>query len=154
MSMEFSVILAAAETPDPQLKLFQSQPGVTGIIILIIFILGIFAWLGFSFLSYLRKKRLEQYPAILGDPRNMLEQVCNVISLGSSDRYLLNKIACRMRLPQPSSLLLSPALLVEAAKTWKKSHRFILTQNWGISRLDGISTQIFGKSLTDLGFKR
>jgi hypothetical protein len=146
-------ILASFDSPEPQLKLFQSQPGVTGFLILIIFASGIIVWFGYSFLSYLRKKRLEQFPTILGDPRNMLEQVCSVVSLGSSDRYLLNKVACRMRLPQPASLLLSPALLVEAAKTWKKTHRFTLTQNWGINRLDAIAVQVFGKSLSDLGFK-
>jgi hypothetical protein len=154
MEINFSPLLAAADSSAPQMKLFQSQPGITGYIILVILAAGIAAWFGFSFLSYLRKKRLEQFPAILGDPRGMLEQVCNVVSLGSSDRYLLNKVACRMRLPQPASLLLSPALLVEAAKTWKKTHRFTLTQNWGINRLDAIAVQVFGKSLTDLGFIR
>ncbi len=137
---------------DPQMKLFQDSQGTAGIVVLALFAGGILTWFGFAFLSYLRKKRMEQFPAILGDPRALLDQVCGVIPLGITDRYLLTKVAYKMRLAQPASLLLSPALLVEAAKTWKKTYRFRPTQLWGINRLDVIATQIFDQSLHDLGF--
>jgi hypothetical protein len=154
MKIGFNPILALFNSPDPQMKLFQTPPGTTGIVILVILLAGLLTWVEIAYLSYRRKKQMEQFPAILGDPRGLLDQVCNVIPLGVTDRYLLKKVAFQMRLPQPASLLLSPALLVEAAKTWKKTHRFTPTQNWGTSRLDSIATQIFGKSLDELGFNK
>ncbi|MFA5865276.1 MAG: hypothetical protein WC975_11390 [Phycisphaerae bacterium] len=132
------------------MKLFQNSQGTTGIVVLCIFFGAMLTWVGFALMSYLRTRRLEKLPAITGSPNTLLDQVCSLAGLGISDRHLLKKVAFRMKLPQPTSILLSPALLLQAAKTWKQTHRFSPTQNWGINRLDHIARQVFGKPLSDL----
>jgi hypothetical protein len=132
------------------MKLFQNSQGTAGIVVLSIFFGGLVTWISFALIRYLRIKRLEKMPAITGNPNTLLDQVCSIVGLGVSDRHLLKKVAFLMKLPQPASILLSPELLHQAAKTWKNTHRFSPTKKWGINRLDHIAHQVFGKSLSDI----
>jgi hypothetical protein len=144
--------IAQAFPNPPQLKLFQDS-GLAGIVVLCIFIGGMLTWFGFALIGHYKRKRLELLPAILGDRHAMLDHICTLAGLGISHRYLLNKVAFRMRLSQPASIVLSPELLVEAAKTWHKTHRFTPTQAWGINKLDHIARHVYEKSLSELGYR-
>jgi len=147
------ILIAQSNSFQQPLRLFQDSPGTTGIIIVAIFLGGMLTWFGFALMGYLHRKRLEQLPPILGNPKAMLDQMCTLVGLGISDRYVLTKVAFRMRLPQPASIILSPELLVQAAKIWHESHHFTPTQLWGINKLDHIARQVYEKSLSELGYK-
>ncbi len=147
-------IVAIVTPPDPQsMRLFRDVDGTVAIVIFSIFLGGLLTWIGFAVISYLRRKRLDQLPPILGEPDAILDQLCSIAGLGISHRHLLHKVAFRMRLPQPASILLSPELLVQAARKWKDSHRFGPTKKWGLHKLDYIARQVFDKSLHELGYR-
>jgi len=131
-------------------KLFNDELTRTGIIVLVIILSGLLTWLGLSLRHYFHEKRLEKLPMILGDSRKMFDQVCNLLQLGLSQRYILKKMAWQMKLPQPTSILLSPVLLVQAADHWYASHRLSPTRQWGIRHLDDVAVKVFGCSLEDL----
>jgi len=135
---------------DPNLKLFQDPLGRVGVIVLVVVVVGMLVWFGGGLFAMYRRRRAERLPAVFGDPQDMLDRVCVLAGLGVSDRYLLNKTARRMNLPQPAAILLSPVLLRRAADTWIRAHRFAPTQNWGLHRLDLIARTLFGKPLREL----
>jgi hypothetical protein len=80
----------------------------------------------------------------------MFDQACNLLQLRLSQRYILKKTAWLMKLPQPTSILLSPVLLVQAADVWHASHRLSPTRQWGVRHLDEIAVKLFGCSLDEL----
>jgi len=62
--------------------------------------------------------------------------VASALNLTMSEKYLLNRLAYRLRLPQPVTLVISPPLLVEAAELWCRTHRLGEARQWGINRLE------------------
>jgi hypothetical protein len=133
-----------------QSKLFDDTVNTTGIIVLILLGVGLAIWGGVAYWRYRCQKRLEELPDIQGDPDGLLDQACNLIGLGISERRILKKVAFAMKLPQPVSILLSPALLCDAAHTWEKTHQFAPSQYWGTRRFEEISKKVFGKTLDEL----
>ena len=142
-------MMAFGSFPDTR-QLYDVSLNTTGIVVMILVGVGMLIWMGLAYLRYRRLKRLEQMPDVLGEPNDLLEQTCNILGLGISERRGLKKSAVAMKLAQPVSILLSPALLIEAARVWKKSHLFTPSQYWGLRRLDEISRKIFDKGLDEL----
>jgi hypothetical protein len=148
--MNGPIILNVIQIYPTTTKLFNDDLTRTGIIVLAVLLGGFLTWFSFSLRQYIREKQLEKLPAIMGDSKKMFEQVCNLLQLGISDRYVLKKMAWQMRLPQPTSILLSPNLLLQAADTWHASHRLGPTRQWGLWHLDAIAAKAFGRSLGEL----
>jgi hypothetical protein len=131
-------------------KLFNDKLTTTGIIVLAVFLGGFLIWSGSAFIRYLRMKRLEQLPGVLGDPQELFEQTASLAMLGVSERHVLKKVAWKMKLPQPVSLLLSPNLLRQAAEIWKESHALSPTRQWGLHHLNQIALKIYNQNLDQL----
>jgi len=55
-----------------------------------------------------------------------------------------------MGIPQPVGIILSPGLLVRSAEIWRECHYFTPSRLWGVSRLDHIARQVYGKTLAEL----
>lgn len=146
-----ALLLLGAETTEPQYpKLFSEPLDTTGVVVLVIFAAALVGAGLMALFGYIRQKRLEKLPAILGRPRQLLEEVQGIIELSASERRLLQRMAFQMRLPQPVSLLLCPALLVQAAHFWQQSHRTAAARQWGLSRFDALSRRVYRCSLNQL----
>jgi hypothetical protein len=143
-------ILAIENFHPTSTQLYDVSLNMTGIIVMLLVGAGLLIWIIAAYLQHCRLKRLEQMPDVLGDPNDLLEQTCNVLGLGISERRILKKVAYRMKLPQPVSILLSPALMSDAARVWEKTHHFTPSQYWGLRRLDDIARKVFGKTLQEL----
>jgi hypothetical protein len=131
-------------------QLYDVSLNATGIIVMMLVGVGMSIWISVAYLRHRKLKHLEQMPDVLGDPDDLLEQTCDVLGLGISERRILKKVAYRMKLPQPVSILLSPAMMIDAAKVWEKTHHFTPSQYWGLHRLDEIARKVFGKDIQEL----
>lgn len=138
----------------PNMKLFSESPGTAGFVVLAILIFVILFSIVVAVIRYVHAKRMENSPRVLGDPKLLLNYTCDTLGLGFSERRLLKKLAARMNLSQPTSIILSPALLLNAANIWGKMCLFGTTKQWGISKLDNIAKEVYGKSLRELNAKR
>ena len=132
------------------LKLFSNPIDATGIIVLGILIGALATWAAIALVRWLRQRRIDKLPPILGDPKQLMEQAGTVIDLTMTERYLLNKLAYKLRLPQPVSILLSPALLVQAAQLWNRTHQFRAARQWGITHLDHVGGKIYAVNIRQL----
>jgi len=128
-------------------KLFSEQIGLRGVVIIVLFVAAFFAAVLFALGVYIRERRLEKLPAVLGRPKQLMDQAGAAIGLTIIDKYVLNKLAYRMRLPQPVTILLSPVLLTHAAQVWHSTHRLGPVQRWGENRLNNLARTIYEKTL-------
>lgn len=131
-------------------ELFARRTSTGGVVVIILFFTALFAAGVFALVGYIRQRRREELPTILGDPKGLLDEAGAVVELSTTDRYLLSKLAQCLRLPQPTSILLSPELLVQAADTWRRSHHIGPAREWGLRRLNGLAKVIYGNDLTHL----
>ncbi len=150
MSNDGLMILAFRSGDQLNMQLFPEQIDTTGIIVIAIVIGALLAAALLALAAYLHQRRLEKMPTIIGKPTELLDEAAAVLGLTMSDHRLLCKLGRAMKLPQPLSILLSPVLMLEAADTWERTHRFSPSRNWGITRLNRLSMVIYGHNLGQL----
>jgi hypothetical protein len=110
----------------------------------------VLAGLVLAYFSMRKQLKLERLPGVLGEPDALLEEIGESIGLTTSDRFMLQRVAYAMRLPQPTSILISPELLLKAADQWRASHRFGPSRQWGVRKLDRIAREMFDLDLQQL----
>jgi len=150
VSDAFLIISASPDQRLEDMKLFTNNVTSTGIMVMGV-LLGILAVvICIALGKHLRQRRLQQLPVVLGDPKELLDRVAAAVNLTTSDKYLLNKLAYRLRLPQPVTLIISPPLLVEAAELWYRTHRLGAARQWGINRLNWLAKSVHRYDLFEL----
>ena len=87
----YHFLLGLGNTIRP-MKLFQDSPGTAGIVVLVLFCLVIVGSSIFALVRYIRRKRLEQLPMILGNSKKMLETLGYLLDLSFSDKQ--NQFFC------------------------------------------------------------
>jgi len=134
----------------PDLKLFSGSIDTAGTVVIVLFFAALFVAAIVALGGYIHQKRLERLPAILGRPRQLLDEAGTAVELTITDRYLLNKLARRLRLPQPVSILLSPVLLVNAGRLWRRTQYPASAKQWGINKLNRLAKVIYQQDLNQL----
>lgn len=143
------MILAISDTM-PQMKLFPDSVSTVGWYVLYIFGLSFLIFAAITWYRYYKQERLANLPNVIGNADSLFEEASNILKLTFSERKLIKKIAKEMKLAQPTSILLSPTLLVISAEFWEKHHNRFLTKQWGLDKLDSIANQIYGRPLRKL----
>jgi len=146
----FHVIIASTQFEPSGPSLFSGEVSPKGMIVLGLLISVLILAACLALVGYLRERHLARLPAILGQPKELLDEVGDVLELTMSDKYLLSKLAYRLRLPQPVSLLICPLLLVRAARVWQNAHRLAPTRQWGLHRLNYLAEKIYKQDLSAL----
>lgn len=149
VAIDTGMIIAQFTVP-PIEKLLPDTVPFIGYVVMVIIAVLIIVGAVLAFFGMRRRMKLERLPGVLGEPEELLEEVTQQLGLTASDRFMLHKVAYAMRLPQPTSILLSPELLLKAADQWQKSHRFGPSRQWGLKKLDRIAREMFDLDLQQL----
>ncbi len=134
----------------PHMNLFSDSPGPAGFVVIAIFLFVVLLSIVIAVVRHIHAKHIDNSPLVLGDSKLLLNYTCDILGLGFSERRLLRKLAAKMQISQPTAIILSPNLLLNAARTWKSICLFSTTKQWGISKLDNIARTVYGKRLSSL----
>lgn len=145
------MVLSASANPGLEgMRLFTGPTSRAGIVVIGIVAGGLLVWMLAAVIKSVSQKRLEKLPTILGRPKQLLEQVGSAAQLTVSQKYLLNRLAYRLNLPQPTSIMISPILLVKASQLWSRTHRAGPVRQWGLNRLDELAKRVYQHDLRSL----
>jgi hypothetical protein len=77
-------------------------------------------------------------------PRRLFNQALKSLGIGLPDRIMMRMIARKARIPQPTVMLLSPALLQRHAATWLNSITIPMLRRRARARLRTVAARAFG----------
>lgn len=149
-----AIIMASAGTARNNYGLFSGEIGTAGMIVIGVLIGALVLCIALAVIGFCRDRHFRRLPTILGHPKQLLEQVGAQIDLTMSEKHLLNKLANRLLLPQPVSILISPELMIQAARAWQQGHQLIHSKQWGINRLNDLSKRIYHCDLRELARRK